>query len=149
LDELVRANDGADRFTERLVERADRMDRCIQDTAAVEMGMEQAFDLLFEVRVLPAGLLDKGPSFFRRFDFDRRTEDRVNAWLRAHRTGLPIAAGRAATYQCDGMASTGPPTAADFTIFFPAWHRQFRQGARRGQRPSSASRWCARCASDR
>src|SRR5215831_10745736 len=113
------------------------------------MGMKQALDLMSQVQVLPTGLLDKDPAFVRRFEFDRRTKDRVDAWLVAHRTTLPITAGRAATYQCDGIASAGPPRAADFTIFFPARHRRFRQGARRGRRPNSVSRWCARYATAR
>src|SRR5262249_9028237 len=113
------------------------------------MDMKQSFDLSLQVCVLPAGLLDKGPPFVRRFDVDRRTKDRVDAWLVAHWTSLPITAGRAVPYQCDGIVSTGPPRAADFTIFFPARHRRFRPGARRERRPSSVSRWCARCVADR
>jgi hypothetical protein len=32
--------------------------------------VQQTLDLLLQVRVLPTSLLDKGPSFVRRFDFD-------------------------------------------------------------------------------
>src|SRR5262249_62053779 len=101
------------------------------------MDMKQSFDLSLQVCVLPTGLLDKGPPFVRRFDVDRRTKDRVDAWLVAHRTSLPITRGRVVTYQCDGVASAGPPRAADFTIFFPTRHRRFRPGPRRGRRPST------------
>src|SRR5262249_41649989 len=90
LEELVGADDGAGGFSERFSDRGDRPDRSVQNAAAVEMGMKQALDLMPQIRILPTGLLDKGPSFVRRFDVDRRTKDRVDAWLVAHRTSLPI-----------------------------------------------------------
>src|SRR6516225_8428818 len=102
-----------------------------------------------QVHTISAGLLDIGLSFVWRFDFNRRTKDRVDAGLVAHWTSLPITAGRTATNQCDEMASGGPPRAADFMIFFAGRHRRFRQGARHERRPNSVSPWCARYASDR
>src|SRR5262249_51827292 len=111
--------------------------------------VKQAFDLLFEVGVLTTGPLDEGVAFVRRFDFDGRTKDGVDAWLVAHGTNLQVTSGRAATCQCDEIARGGPPAAADFTVFFARRRRPVRRGARRGRRPNSVSRWCARCASGR
>ena len=74
------------------------MQKRVHDYVVADKGTaQQALDLLLQVRVLPAGLLDEGLSLVWRFDFDRRTKDRVDAWLGAHRTSLPITAQRGAT----------------------------------------------------